>query len=1090
MRRTRLVIADRHPIVVQGLTSVFAAHRDFEIVASCHGGASCVEAIRNLAPDVALLGDSFPDVTASEILAIANAENLSTRLVFFTASVEHGDLAAAIAAGACGAISKYASLETLLQSLRLVARGISLLPEPSPDLAPTGKEVNGANVEDVLAVLTDREREIMRLVSEGLSNKAIARRLNISQGTIKVHLHHIYQKLEINNRTVLAALAISRRYGGFGALPLAALTFAAMDDVQAADPNASNGTFVAGSPQEDVMLTYGISGGTAGETMLDGVAYAVSSTGFYGTRYLNGATGVYTHGPSNDAVNVLAAPTTETSTITVSDGTRSGSQTHKVTIGVANAAPGPPTAAGKLINTEVYSTATTFTAISSPRTNSSGYGTFMMTAAGVLPYTFDNANSAVQALDVGDTLTDTFPVTTAGGTKQMVTVTIRGSTDADPNDFDNLALGDREISEPPFVVGTPRGDTIAGGGDEFQIDTVNGIGKDDPLYAGSGNDTIYGGSGTVNGNNGADTIIGGFGGDRLKGSNGDDTFVYLAVADSSSAQFDTITDFKSGSDRINLAAFGALAFMALSPTATSVPPHTIAWIYDSANNQTIVYVNQTDQTLDIGDSALLEIHLQGVASVAESDFVYEPATATVAATGEAIDPALAAMAAGDVLTESSAEASAEATETARVTDSIWTTTDESFGFHFARERVDPTGSARFASLGEAPEHATEGGGDAAVILASASSVELPSGHTTGLVEDHFTFDQGPIHASTVAMTTSDAAATVAGGTIDHGGFSVATATASSQHAEHGVAPGSAANPGQSQRDLHAASEDASAAADQHAAHGATPGSGANPGQSQRDLRAASENDPPATEQHGAQDATSGSGANHGQSQRDLHTASAKDPAVAEQHAEHGTTAASGANHGQSQRDLHAASKDASAATEQHAAHDATSGSGANHGQSQRDLHAASKDASAATEQHAAHDATSESGANHGQSQRDLHAASADASNNPHSESNPNAASKDQPAPADADHAEMAAAPALGDSFYFKSEMADSKYSDTVDLADVGNGRASTAHDRHVARHDGLAAIQDTEPAGLSLAEQNAADHAKIAQHHVPHDLIV
>jgi DNA-binding NarL/FixJ family response regulator len=189
MRGTRVVIADRHPIVLQGLTSVLASHRDFEIVASCHDGASCVEAIRNLAPDVALLEDSLPDVTASEVLAIANAENLSARLVFFTASVEHGDLAAAIAAGACSAISKYATPETLLQSLRLVAEGISLLPEPSPDLAPTGKEVNGANIENMLAVLTDREREIMRLVSEGLSNKAVARRLNISQGTIKVHLH-------------------------------------------------------------------------------------------------------------------------------------------------------------------------------------------------------------------------------------------------------------------------------------------------------------------------------------------------------------------------------------------------------------------------------------------------------------------------------------------------------------------------------------------------------------------------------------------------------------------------------------------------------------------------------------------------------------------------------------------------------------------------------------------------------------------------------------------------------------------------------------------------------------------------------------
>lgn len=930
MRRTRLVIADRHPIVLQGLTSLFAAHRDFEIVACCRDGASCVEAIRNLAPDVALLEDSLHDVTASEILAIAKAENLSARLVFFSASIEHGDLAAAIAAGACSAISKYASPETLLQSLRLVAESINFLPEPSPDLAPTGKEVNGANIESLLAVLTDREREIMRLVSEGLSNKAIARQLNISQGTIKVHLHHIYQKLEINNRTVLAALAISQRYGGFGTLSLAALTCAAMDDVNAADPNASNGTFVASSPREDAMLTDGISGGTADETELDGVAYDVSRTGSYSTIYRNGTTGVYTYVPSNDAVNALAAPTTETCAITVSDGTRSGSQAYKVTIGVANAALGTPGVTGKLVDSDVYNTANTFTAVSSTRPSSGGYGTFMMTAAGVWTYALDNANSAVQALDVDDTLTDTFTVTTEGGTRQVVTVTIRGSTDAGPNDFDNLALGDREISEPPLVSGTPRGDTIAGGGDEFQI-----------VYAGTGEED------TVNGNNGADTIIGGFGGDRLKGSNGDDTFVYLAVADSSSAQFDSIADFRFGSDRINLAAFGALTFMALSPTATTVPPHTIAWIYDSASNQTIVYVNQTDQTLDVGDSALLEIHLQGDGFVQESDFVHEPATATVAATGEAIDPALAAMTAGDVLTTSGAETSVEANvgETARVIDSIWTTADESFSFHFAWERVDSTSSARFARLGQALGHATEDGGDDAVTLVSASSVELPRGRATGPVEDHCTLDRGPIHASTVATMTSDVAATLAGRMIDHGGLAVATATDASQHAEHGVAPGSAANHGQPQRDLPAASENGlPAAEEQHAAQDATPGSGANPGQLQRDL----------------------------------------------------------------------------------------------------------------------------------------HAACADTSNNSHSESNPNAASKDQPAAADAGHAEMAAAPVLRDSFQFKSEKAASKHSDTV--ADVGNGSASHAHDRHVAGHDGLAAIQDTEPAGLLLPEG--------AQHHVPHDLIV
>jgi DNA-binding NarL/FixJ family response regulator len=201
MRRTRLVIADRYPVVLQGLTSLFAAHYDFKIVASCRDGRSCVEAMRTLAPHVVLLDIAMPELTGLEILAIANAEKLPARLVFFTASIEHGELVAATAAGTCSIVPKDAEPEILVQSLRQASDGRRL---PPP-------QRNAAAAENVLAVLTDREREIMRLVSEGLSNKAIARRLHISHGTIKVHLHHMYQKLGINNRTVLAALAISRR---------------------------------------------------------------------------------------------------------------------------------------------------------------------------------------------------------------------------------------------------------------------------------------------------------------------------------------------------------------------------------------------------------------------------------------------------------------------------------------------------------------------------------------------------------------------------------------------------------------------------------------------------------------------------------------------------------------------------------------------------------------------------------------------------------------------------------------------------------------------------------------------------------------
>jgi two-component system nitrate/nitrite response regulator NarL len=84
---------------------------------------------------------------------------------------------------------------------------------PLPTVDQAAHREQAVITENALSVLTDRERQIMRLVSEGLSNKEIGRRLNITDGTIKVHLHHIFQKLEISNRTVLAAIAISQDDG-------------------------------------------------------------------------------------------------------------------------------------------------------------------------------------------------------------------------------------------------------------------------------------------------------------------------------------------------------------------------------------------------------------------------------------------------------------------------------------------------------------------------------------------------------------------------------------------------------------------------------------------------------------------------------------------------------------------------------------------------------------------------------------------------------------------------------------------------------------------------------------------------------------
>jgi RNA polymerase sigma factor (sigma-70 family) len=206
MRYINVLIADHCPVVVEGLKKVLGAQPNFKLVAYCSDGKSCIEAIRRLRPDIAVLDISMPGLTGLEVLSIVKSEGFSTRLVFFTASVEDSRLAKSAAAGAYGVIPKDAALEFLVKSLQQVADGQRLLPAPSSDQVSRKQSAGTGNA---LTILTGRERQIMCLVSEGLSNKEIGRRLNISDGTIKVHLHHIYEKLKISNRTALAALAIS-----------------------------------------------------------------------------------------------------------------------------------------------------------------------------------------------------------------------------------------------------------------------------------------------------------------------------------------------------------------------------------------------------------------------------------------------------------------------------------------------------------------------------------------------------------------------------------------------------------------------------------------------------------------------------------------------------------------------------------------------------------------------------------------------------------------------------------------------------------------------------------------------------------------
>lgn len=199
----RVVIAHPHPVIVRGLSSALEAQQDFRIIALCTHSAACIEAIRRLKPHITIAGVSKSSIDGLDILDLVRLEEVSTRVVLFTSDFEERDLRALASAGAHAILPQSVDLEILVQVLRQVAGAQGL--RASGRLASAEQGV----AEKSTPTLTDRERQIMRLVSEGLSNKEIGRRLNLTDGTIKVHLHHIFQKLELSNRTALATFAIS-----------------------------------------------------------------------------------------------------------------------------------------------------------------------------------------------------------------------------------------------------------------------------------------------------------------------------------------------------------------------------------------------------------------------------------------------------------------------------------------------------------------------------------------------------------------------------------------------------------------------------------------------------------------------------------------------------------------------------------------------------------------------------------------------------------------------------------------------------------------------------------------------------------------
>jgi DNA-binding NarL/FixJ family response regulator len=206
-----VVLADDHPAILLGVAELLRSKRDIKVAATCSNGTAAMEAIRQLAPTVAVLDFFMPGLNGLEVLANLSAERSVTSAVFLTATATDKQLLTAVSRGAKGIVLKETALDELVECIRVVAGGREWLPPSLIDAAFEREAARQAVSTHLAQSLTCRERQIVLLVAEGLSNKEMCRRLGLSEGTVKIHLHNIYEKVGINNRTALAAMAVAGR---------------------------------------------------------------------------------------------------------------------------------------------------------------------------------------------------------------------------------------------------------------------------------------------------------------------------------------------------------------------------------------------------------------------------------------------------------------------------------------------------------------------------------------------------------------------------------------------------------------------------------------------------------------------------------------------------------------------------------------------------------------------------------------------------------------------------------------------------------------------------------------------------------------
>jgi len=197
----RVVLVDDHAVIRAGLEQLLAGTDDIEVVGTAANGAEALDVVRRIRPDVVLMDLQMPEVDGVAATRAIMAERLGVDVLVLTSFSDSERIIAALDAGAVGYLLKDADPDDVLQGIRAVSRGESPI-HPKAARALLGTRAGSPQVQ-----LTARETEVLTLVREGLANKQIARRLDISERTVKAHLTSAFARIGVADRTQAALWA-------------------------------------------------------------------------------------------------------------------------------------------------------------------------------------------------------------------------------------------------------------------------------------------------------------------------------------------------------------------------------------------------------------------------------------------------------------------------------------------------------------------------------------------------------------------------------------------------------------------------------------------------------------------------------------------------------------------------------------------------------------------------------------------------------------------------------------------------------------------------------------------------------------------